>query len=1129
MPSRRVDGQPDILLLGIPERRQPGSGGGLDRQLSPLSRNSVVSNDDLVPSDQPEASEADRLAALRRHDILDTPPDRKFDRIVALVQNVCRTPIALVSLIDSDRQWFKAKGGVSIDQTALDTSVCALAIRQRDVFQIDDLAADPRTAAMSLMAGEPYLRFYAGAPLVTRDGQALGSLCAIDTTPRPGGLDASQREAIALLAEQVVELIENQEAIDSRTNAMALDHAERRIREGEERYHAIVDSAIDNAIIAMDADGCVTSWSKGAERIFGWTEDEMLGHRADRFFTPEDCTAGVPDREFATAREKGRASDERWHLRKDGSRFYAHGAMTPLQGAQEPGFVKAVRDITEEHETRQALGQAHRHAEVITAAARLGTFNFDVQQNVLTWDDGCRALFGLPPGAPVTYQEAFIKGVHPDDRARADHAVEAALDPAGDGVFEVEYRTIGIEDGKLRHVAARGQTYFEDRHADRLLGTVQDVTEARVAEARLAETAKRLRFANRATNDAIWDWDLVRDHVTWNEALEQAHGHRLAEVEPTGAWWIDHIHPDDRARIDASIHAVIDGGATDWIDDYRFRRADGSYADIRDRGSVIRDETGSPVRMIGAMLDQTERMRIERQLRRQATELAGQVAARAAEVERLWTASPDLLVVMDADGTYRRLNPAWKTMLGYEEADLVGRDAVYLAHPDDQAQSVKALSIAQVGDLPAYVNRIRHKDGSYRWISWVAAPNEGEIFAIGRDVTAAREAEEALRQTEDALRQSQKVEAIGQLTGGVAHDFNNLLTVIRGSIDLLRRPDLSAERRVRYIDAIADTADRATKLTGQLLAFARRQTLQPQVFDAAANVASLTEMLGTLTGSRIEVCYELPPAPALVKADPSQFDTAIVNMAVNARDAMNGEGRLTISVRSTDRLPPLRSHAAVESAHIAIAISDTGTGIAADLIERIFEPFYTTKGVGHGTGLGLSQVFGFAKQSGGDVQVESELGRGTTFILYLPLASIGKETRSNDRSDFNPLASDACVLVVEDNKEVGEFATQALAELGYGSHWVSDADAALAELEHQPGRYDAVFTDVVMPGRSGIELAEDVARLYPAMPVVLTSGYSHVLAQEGTKGLELLRKPYSISELAEALGRVSKRGERQDR
>jgi PAS domain S-box-containing protein len=1070
---------------------------------------------------RPETNETDRLAALRRHDILDTPTDRKFDRIVALVQNICRVPIALVSLVDVDRQWFKARGGVDIDQTALDTSVCALAIRQRDVFQIDDLTADPRTASMSLVTGAPYLRFYAGAPLVTQDGQALGSLCAIDTAARPGGLDAAQREALSLLAEQVVELIENRDAIRERDHAMAMDHASRRLQATEDRYQAIVDSAIDNAIIAMDADGIVTSWSAGAERIFGWTEAEMLGSPADRFFTPEDCEAGIPDREFRIARKEGRASDERWHIRKDGSRFYAHGAMTPLLGADDPGFVKAVRDITAEHETKVALEDARRTAEVVTTAARLGTFDYDLIHDVLTWDDGARALFGLPPGAPVSYQEAFLRGVHPDDRAGADAAVQSSLDPAGDGLFETEYRTIGIEDGKLRHIAARGQTFFEDGRAARLIGTIHDVTDARLAEAKLRETEQRLRFANRATNDAIWDWDLVRNHVTWNEAIERSYGHRLADVEPTGDWWIDHIHTEDRGRIDASIHAVIDGGGTDWADSYRFRRADGSYADIRDRGFVIRSDAGDPLRMIGAMLDDSERMSRERQLRDEAVNLAEQVEVSTAELERLWSASPDLIVVASTEGVYSQANPAWMTILGYEEVEVIGRAATDFIHPDDVASTARALAIAQVGELPPYVCRFRHKDGSYRWISWAAAPDRGEIFAIGRDVTASREADEVLRQTEDALRQSQKVEAVGQLTGGVAHDFNNLLTVIRGSVDLLRRPGLSDEKRVRYVDAIADTADRATKLTAQLLAFARRQTLQPQVFDAAASIASLQGMLPTLTGSRIETRYDLPEQPTLVLADPSQFDTAIVNMAVNARDAMNGEGSLAIKVEMVSELPALRNHAAIQQDHVAISIADIGTGIPAERIEQIFEPFFTTKGVGHGTGLGLSQVFGFAKQSGGDVGVDSEVGRGTTFTLYLPLATAEKPADIAERLSLQPLEAGTCILVVEDNREVGEFATQALSELGLGSHWVADADAALVELDRSPDRYHAVFTDVVMPGRSGIELADEIARLHPQLPVVLTSGYSNVLAQEGTKGLRLLRKPYSIEELAEVLAEAT--------
>ena len=256
---------------------------------------------------------------------------------------------------------------------------------------------------------------------------------------------------------------------------------------------------------------------------------------------------------------------------------------------------------------------------------------------------------------------------------------------------------------------------------------------------------------------------------------------------------------------------------------------------------------------------------------------------------------------------------------------------------------------------------------------------------------------ERREQVEDQLRQAQKMEAVGQLTGGIAHDFNNLLTVIRSSIDQLRRPDLPEERRRRYIAAISDTTNRAAKLTGQLLAFARRQALKPEVFDAVANVEAIGEMVRTLTGSRIAVETRVSPTPLYIDADPSQFDTAIINLAVNARDAMNGEGRLVISVRAADAIPALRNRPAVLGPHVAVAVIDRGTGIAPEHLDVIFEPFFTTKEVGQGTGLGLSQVFGFAKQSGGEIAVESVPGRGTTFTLYLPRVTgpdrtVGRET-----------------------------------------------------------------------------------------------------------------------------------------
>jgi signal transduction histidine kinase/ActR/RegA family two-component response regulator len=372
------------------------------------------------------------------------------------------------------------------------------------------------------------------------------------------------------------------------------------------------------------------------------------------------------------------------------------------------------------------------------------------------------------------------------------------------------------------------------------------------------------------------------------------------------------------------------------------------------------------------------------------------------------------------------------------------------------------------------------------------------------------------REAEEALKHGQRLEALGQLTGGVAHDFNNLLTVIRSSVDLLQRPDLSPDRRARYIAAISETVNRAAKLTAQLLAFARRQTLKPEVFDVGQCVHSVSEIIGTLTGAPIEIMTHVPDEALFVDADIGQFETALINIAVNARDAMAGEGRLTIAVSAAEQVPvalALRS-----DGYVAISVSDTGSGIPADQFEHIFEPFYTTKEVGQGTGLGLSQVFGFAKQSGGEVVVASEVGKGSTFTLYLPRVSGDSIAPALSASEAPVVDGHGMsVLVVEDNRDVGTFATDALSELGYTTVLRPNAQEALVELARHATHYDVVFSDVVMPGMTGIELAQEIRKLYPDLPVVLTSGYSHVLAQNGTFGFELLHKPYSIEQLSRVL------------
>lgn len=511
--------------------------------------------------------------------------------------------------------------------------------------------------------------------------------------------------------------------------------------------------------------------------------------------------------------------------------------------------------------------------------------------------------------------------------------------------------------------------------------------------------------------------------------------------------------------------------------------------------------------------DVSDRKRVEALLQSRASLLEAQVASQARDRDRIWTLSPVLKVVAALNGQIEGVNPSWTRTLGWTEAETVGRKILDFISADEREALAGVLnrlsSAVPVEDTEvSFLTR----EGNIRRVLWTFVPEDGVLYGFGRDITEQRQAE-------DALRQSQKLEAIGQLTGGVAHDFNNLLTIIRSSVEFLRRPDLADERRRRYLNAVSDTVDRAAKLTSQLLAFARRQALRPEVFEVSERLRAISDMLDSVTGARIRVVTDLPGEHCYVRADASQFETALVNIAVNARDAMDGEGKLTLHLDAGTPMPPIRGHAGAAGRFVAVSVTDTGTGIAQADLARIFEPFFPTKEIGKGTGLGLSQVIGFAKQSGGDVDVRSTLGRGTTFILYLPQVEPPETLglASVDQPEETAGESGLCILVVEDNLEVGRFCTQILEDLGHRPVWTQNAEAALAAIEESVSNFDAVFSDVVMPGMGGIELVRKLRASHPDLPVILTSGYSHVLAQDDAHGFEVLRKPYSADELARVL------------
>jgi PAS domain S-box-containing protein len=473
------------------------------------------------------------------------------------------------------------------------------------------------------------------------------------------------------------------------------------------------------------------------------------------------------------------------------------------------------------------------------------------------------------------------------------------------------------------------------------------------------------------------------------------------------------------------------------------------------------------------------------------------------------------IYMLDTNGIVTNWNAGAEAIKGYRAEEIIGQHFSRFYTEEDRAngEPARALQTAlNTGKYEKEAQRLR-KDGSRFWASVVLDPIYDDTgrhigFAkITRDITDRKKAEEELEEARAALFQSQKLQALGELTGGIAHDFNNLMTVIRGSAELLGRESLSEEKRRRYLKAIVETADRAATLTSHLLAFGRRQPLRPDVIDLNLRIDALAEVLSRTLGSQIEVVLELTPGLWKVEADPTQLETALLNAAINARDAMPDGGRLVIS---TANLPG-------EVDMVSIALTDSGTGMPKDVVSRAFEPFFTTKPVGKGTGLGLSQIHGFAAQTGGRAEIESSEGRGTTVRLVLPRsekalsAAAGAALRA-------ALPPGLAVLVVEDNDQVREFAGELLEELQCRVVTAEDGEEALRLLESE--QVDLVFSDIVMPGMSGVDLARAVRERYPDMPVLLASGYSPEVIAGAASGFEVVRKPYGAESLSEAIADV---------
>jgi PAS domain S-box-containing protein len=627
----------------------------------------------------------------------------------------------------------------------------------------------------------------------------------------------------------------------------------------------------------------------------------------------------------------------------------------------------------------------------------------------------------------------------------------------------------------------------------------------------------------------------------------QIHGLPLEAANESHEDWVRRIHPEDREATEKKFRDAVAGSVRDYTVQYRIiRPSDGETRWISVKSTIERDEQGKAIRLIGAHTDVTDEVMAEQALRQseeryrkladQLAELNATLAQRVEEKtrerDRIWNVSQDLLVVADRAGVWQTVNPAWTRTLGWSEAELLNRTSEWLEHPDDNG-----IASAQVRKLGArqttvrFESRFRHKDGSYRWLSWTGVSDKDRNYAVARDVTAEKAAAERLKATEEALRQSQKMEAVGQLTGGIAHDFNNLLTGIVGSLDLLqtRLNQGRTDNVARYINAAMTSANRAAALTHRLLAFARRQPLIPKGVDVNQLVVSLEDLLRRTIGETIDL--EVTAADHLwwTLCDPNQLESALLNLAINARDAMPDGGKLTVTTANA-RLDNVTADTPALSPgdYVCIDVTDSGVGMSAEVAARAFDPFFTTKPIGQGTGLGLSMIYGFARQSNGHVTIASRLGQGTSVKLYLPRHhgdSAIEHAAAVKAAEY--AATGETVLVVEDEPVVRGVILEILHDQGYRTLEAADGPSGLRILRNDK-RIDLLITDVGLPGMNGRQLADQARETRPDLKILFITGYAESVAiADGflQPGMEMITKPFELDVLSRRIrAMISRQG-----
>ncbi|AVD83962.1 hybrid sensor histidine kinase/response regulator [Pseudomonas sp. SWI6] len=701
------------------------------------------------------------------------------------------------------------------------------------------------------------------------------------------------------------------------------------------------------------------------------------------------------------------------------------------------------------------------------------------------------------------------------------------------GIYGEEHAVEMIRLGATDYVLKKNLPLLP-KAVRRAMTEVQERQRRRRAEEALADVEARARIAINAAGMGTWDYRPQEDVLLWDDRCKTLFG-LPTDTEMNLEVFYAGIYPDDLQMVRDAVNQAL---CTDSDGHYRVEFRIALRNGMEPRWLLSSGQSqwvdGRCVRFSGVLQDiHTQRMAT--QALKQLNEMLGErVERRTRERDRAWELSQDLLAVLNKDLTPVALNPAWEASLGFSRERLSQVSLLHLLPEADQETLLTELAALAHGRTSArFVSRIQHAGGQQRWLSWVVVPEDTLLYVVARDITSERESALGLAEAntrlreqitereriEAALQQMQRLEAVGQLTAGVAHDFNNLLTVILTGASFLERDLAKADmdKARSRLTHIREAGERGAKLTSQLLAFSRRQRLEPVPLNLNQTLAGLEELLRRTLGGNVAVRLDLDTNLWQALTDPTQTEMIILNLAINARDAMTDGGQLTLSTRNTRiKARPQRPEDPEPGEYVMLSIRDTGCGMSEEVLAKVFEPFFTTKDIGKGSGLGLAQVFGFAKQSGGGVRIDTEPGRGTQVAVYLPAVKQEVEARpivASIAPSVSESGRDRTVLLVDDDHLVRDMIGDVLRQYGYQVRQAHNGEQALAQLDEG---IDLLLTDFAMPEFNGAQLAVAVRERFPRLPVVFLTGYAELQGLE-LPGSLVIQKPVQAEELARIL------------